>query len=565
MANNRLKIVIIGGVAGGASAAARARRLSENSSITLLEKGPYVSFANCGLPYALGGVIEDREDLLLQTPESLKERFNLDVKIKTQVLSIDREKRNVVARNETTQSLETYPYDKLILSMGAEAIRPPLPGINSKGVFTLQTIPDMDAVKNWIQQHGSRSATIIGGGFIGIETAENLVKLGLKVTLIERTDQVFPPTDRDIANLIHTEMQKHGVSLLLESELKTIEELTGNKLRITFLANNRTDYLDSDLVIMAIGVRPRSSIAKESGLILGKFGGIQVDEFMRTSDPSIYAVGDVVEATQPQFSQPTYIPLAGPANRQGRIAADHIFGKTHAYRGTWGASVCQVFDLTVATTGLSTKGLKKLDKPYEWITIHPNDHAGYYPGATPMTLKLVFDPTSGKILGSQIVGQGGVDKRIDVLSVALQSNMTVFDLEHLELAYAPPYGSAKDPVNMAGFVASNVIRKDTQVIHVQDLESALQKDTQLVDVRSSKEHQAGHIPSSMNLPIDSLRSEVERLDPKRPIIVYCQVGFRGYLAYRILSQLGFKVMNLDGGFKSWKASPSAEQKLKYCS
>ncbi len=552
------KILIIGGVAAGASAAARARRLSEKTSITLLEKGPYVSFANCGLPYALGGIIEDREDLILQTPESLHARLNLDVRTNTQAISIDRVKKQVVARNEVTQEIEVHFYDKLILSMGAEAIRPPLPGIDSIGVFTLQTIPDMDAIKNWIHQHHCKSVIIIGGGFIGIETAENLVKLGLKVTLVERGDQVFPPVDRDTADLIHSEITKHGVTLLLETELKSIQEINENKLGISIHSQNKTVELVADLVILAIGVRPRSSIAQDAGLTLGKSRGIQVDEFMKTSDPNIYAVGDVIEVIQPQLGQTAYIPLAGPANRQGRIAADHIFGKSQPYRGTWGTSICQIFDLTVAITGFSVKTLQKLGKPHEWITIHPNDHAGYYPGATPMTLKLLFDPSNdpipGRILGSQIVGKAGVDKRIDILSVALQNQMTVFDLEHLELAYAPPYGSAKDPINMAGFVASNLIRKDTQIIHVQDLKKAQKKGIILIDVRSAEEHKAGFIPGSIHLPIDSLRSQMDQLNPNQPIIVYCQVGIRGYIAYRILSQLGFNVLNLDGGFKSWKAS-----------
>ncbi|MFZ9595409.1 MAG: FAD-dependent oxidoreductase [Bdellovibrionia bacterium] len=547
------RILIIGGVAGGASAAARARRLSEEATITILEKGPYVSFANCGLPYALGGVISERDRLLLQTPESLKARLNLDVKVHTQALSIDRTKKSVLARNELTGEMENYSYDHLILSMGAEAIRPPLPGIGSRGVFTLQTIQDLDGVQEWIKDHGCQSACVIGGGFIGIETAENLVHRGVKVTLIERGDQVFTPVDPDMAELIHHELKQKGITLLTQSELKAIEPTPEHRLKLNIQGKDASFQISSDLLIMAIGVRPRSKIAQEAGLTLGKTGGVQVDSVMRTSDPAIYAVGDLIETLQPQFSEPAYIPLAGPANRQGRIAANHIFGQSSAYRGTWGTSICQVFDLTVATTGLSRKALRRMGKPFEWVSIHPQDHAGYYPGATPMTLQLTFEPGSGRILGGQIVGKNGVDKRIDVLSVAIQAGMSVFDLEHLELAYAPPYGSAKDPINMAGFVASNLLRGDTEILHAQDLAHAMTQGVKLLDVRTTEEHEAGHIPGSVHLPIESLRSSLHQLDPKQPLVVYCQVGFRGYLAYRILKQKGFQVRNLDGGFKTWKS------------
>ncbi len=551
------KIIIIGGVAGGASAAARARRLSEDASITILEKGPYVSFANCGLPYALGGLIEDREELLLQTPESLKERFNLDVLINTEALAIDRTQDTVKARNLITGQELILSYDFLILSPGAEAIRPALPGMNSKNVFTLQTLPDLDKIQTCISETNLKSAAVIGGGFIGIEAAENLVKRGIEVTLIERGDQIFPPADRDTAEFLHQEMKTHGVHLLLNSELKSIESAPGRKSKLTLARGNAEQVIETDLIIMAIGVRPRTQLAQSSGLTIGKTGGIQVDEFMRTSDPKIYAVGDVIETTQPQSGRASYIPLAGPANRQGRIAADHIFGKTPAYRGTIGTAVCQVFDLTVATTGLSVKALQKQGTPFDWVTVHPNHHAGYYPGAEQMTLKLIFNPENSKILGAQIVGKAGVDKRIDVLSMAIQTALTVEDLEHLELAYAPPYGSAKDPVNMAGFVASNVIRGDTRLIHTDQLKQTHPSSIQLIDVRSPQEYERGSIPNSKNIPIDDLRSRLSEIKQEVPVVVYCQVGFRGYLAYRILTQKGFQVTNLNGGYRSWKASPQS--------
>jgi NADPH-dependent 2,4-dienoyl-CoA reductase/sulfur reductase-like enzyme/rhodanese-related sulfurtransferase len=541
-----MKVVIIGGVAGGASTAARARRLSEDASITLIERGPYVSFANCGLPYALGGVIEEEGRLQLQTPASLKARFNIDVLVDTDAVEIDRQARTVRVREANTSRAWTIPYDKLVLATGAEAIRPPMPGIDLPSVFVLQTIPELRAVQNWISENKASSAVIIGGGFIGLEAAENLIKLGMRVTVVERGEQVFAPFDLEMAEVLHREIRAKGVDLRLRTEVKGIRA-DGP----TIVDFGSGESISTDLVILGVGVKPRSALAIAARIETGKFGGVVVNAGMQTSDPDIYAVGDVVEVVQPQLMTPTYVPLAGPANRQGRIAADRIFGRKSAYRGTQGTAVCQIFDLTAGATGLSEKALRRAKRDFSSISIHPADHATYFPGATSITIKLVFDKNDGKVLGAQAVGKKGIDKRIDVFAIAIQAGMTVHDLEEAELAYAPPYGSAKDPVNFSGFVAANVIRGDSECVQAESVQALLDQGAQLIDVRTAREFLNGHIPGAKNIPVDELRARLGEVRPGQRVILYCQVGLRGYIAHRILAQRGFRSANLNGGYASW--------------
>ncbi len=544
------RIVIVGGVAGGASAAARARRLSEDSEITVLERGPYVSFANCGLPYHIGKVIKDRGALLLHTPKSLKERFNLDVRVRTEAVRIDREKKEIQARNLDDGSAYSIPYDSLILSPGAEPFRPPIPGLDLPNVFTLKTIPDMDAIMDFLGKNLVRHATVVGGGFIGIEAAENLRHRGLEVTLVEREPQVMPPMDPEMAALLHQHLRFNGVDLKLGSQV-TAFSVSGGRTAVSFASGSP---LETDLVIFAIGVRPETRLAKEAGLKIGARGGIVVDPSMRTTDPDIFAVGDAVETLDRITGEQTLVPLAGPANRQGRIAAENCLpeaGVSSTYRGTQGTWICKVFDLTCAQTGLSEKSLKKAGKPFRKTYVHPSSHAGYYPNAFPMTIKMIFQPSDGRILGVEIVGSDGVDKRIDVFSTAIAGKMAVSDLVHLELAYAPPFGSAKDPVNMAGMAAENLLNGLHAGILAEELGALDPGSYVLFDVRSAAEYEAGHIPGAVNLPIDALRESLPKIPGDKETIIYCQVGFRGFLAERILRQSGFKARNLIGGYKTW--------------
>lgn len=560
-----LRIVIVGGVAGGASAAARGRRLSEAASITIFEKGPHVSFANCGIPYVLGGVIADKSKLLLQTPESMKARYNLDVRTNTEVTRIDREHKRVHYHSAPASPASlvgvdpdrSLPYDKLILALGAEAVRPPMEGADAPHVYTLQTIPDLQRLNAAMDTGQVHHAVIIGGGFIGLEAAENIRLRGVHTTIVEMTPQVFAPVDEDIAAEVHAELRKQGVELLLSTRVQRIIPPKGDDRGGVELAGG--ERLPADIVLMAVGVRPRTALAHDAGLRIGSSGGIVVNGFMQTNDPDIYAVGDMVESKHTVSHSPVNIALAGPANRQGRLAADHIFGKGAAYRGTIGTSVCQVFDLTVGNTGMTTRELSRLKRPFRWVTVHPPHHAGYYPGGKSMTLKLIFDPDDGRILGAQAVGRAGIDKRIDVLSTAIQARMTVDDLETLELAYAPPYGAAKDPINMAGFVAGDLMRGEVEILHSTELKGALesQPEIQLVDVRNPGEFTAGHLQGATNIPLNGLRGRMEELPKDRPVVVYCQVGFRGYLAARILQQNGYTVQNLDGGYLSAAAAAPA--------
>jgi NADPH-dependent 2,4-dienoyl-CoA reductase/sulfur reductase-like enzyme/peroxiredoxin family protein/rhodanese-related sulfurtransferase/TusA-related sulfurtransferase len=548
----RKRVVIVGGVAGGASAAAKARRVSEGAEIVLLERGNDISFANCGLPYHVGGIIPDRARLLVQSPQAMRQRFAVDVRTRSEVLRINRSQKTVLVHDRAKDRQYEQPYDVLILSPGAEPVRPPIPGADHKRVFTLRSLADMDAIKAVVdtgkdeKSSPTMTAVVVGGGYIGLEMTEVLAHRGLAVSLVELEPQVMGPIDPEMATPLHEHLRQHGVDLCLNSGVTAIQERDG-QLEVR-LSTGR--LIPCGLVILAIGVRPEAKLAAEAGLTIGPRKGIVVDDHMRTSDPDIYAVGDAVEVEDLVGGFPAVIPLAGPANRQGRIAAINALGGDAVYERTQGTAICKVFDLAVGMTGLSEKALKRAGRAYEKVYVHPASHAGYYPGATQMSLKLLFDPQDGKILGAQCVGARGVDKRIDVLAVAIRAGMTVYDLEKLELAYAPPFGSAKDPVNYAGFVAANVLRKEVGVCHVPDVVNP--GPTQLLlDVRTTPEVQQGTIPGSIHIPIDELRGRLGELPKDKEVLAFCQVGLRGYLACRILSQNGVACRNLTGGYKTY--------------
>jgi NADPH-dependent 2,4-dienoyl-CoA reductase/sulfur reductase-like enzyme/rhodanese-related sulfurtransferase len=543
-----MKIVIVGGVAGGASAAARARRLSEEAEIVLVERGPDVSFANCGLPYYIGETISERDRLLVVTPARLKGRFKLDVRVRSSVEAIDRKKKTVHIRDLVSGREYEESYDKLILAPGAAPLRPPIPGIDLPGIFTLRNLQDMDRIKAAVDG-GVQQAVVVGAGFIGLELVENLVRRGVATTVVELQDQVLPPLDREMTTPLAEALRTHGVSLLLGESAEGFERTSQGM--VVRLKSGRS--LPAQLVALGIGVRPENKLAVDAGLEVGPRGGIRVNDHLQTSDPDIYAVGDAIEVKDFVLGSPTQVPLAGPANRQGRIAADHIFGRPSRYRGTQGTAIVGLFGRTAAMTGASEKVLKRSGVPYRMVYVHPTDHAGYYPGAQQMTLKLLFDPESGKVLGAQGVGGAGVDKRIDVLAVAIQAGMTVYDLEEMELAYAPQFGSAKDPINMAGFVAAGLLRGDHPQIDVGSLLSLpAEQRPFLLDVRTPKEFTAGHLPEAVNIPLDDLRARLAELPKDREIAVYCQVGLRGYLATRILNQAGFAARNISGGYQTFK-------------
>ncbi|QDU31311.1 Coenzyme A disulfide reductase [Anatilimnocola aggregata] len=553
-----MKLLIIGGVAGGASAATRARRLSETAEIVMFERGPDVSFANCGLPYHIGGEIKDRNKLLVTTPAKLHERFNLDVRVRSSVLAIDRTQKTVHVRELNTGREYDESYDKLILAPGAAPLRPSLPGIDLPGIHTLRNLPDMDRIKA-IVDAGAKSAIVIGAGFIGLEMVENLIHRGVQTTVVELQDQVLPPLDREMTTPLAEVLaaKAKGVTLLLSESAEGFES-ADEEIVVQLKSGKR---LQAPLVILGIGVKPENQLAIAAGLEVGPRGGIRVNEQLQTSDPDIYAVGDAIEVRDVISDSPTQVPLAGPANRQGRLAADHIFGKQVRYRGTQGTAIVGLFGKTAALTGASEKSLQRSGIPYRMVYIHPAHHAGYYPGAQAMALKLLFTPDDGRILGAQAVGGEGVDKRIDVIAVAIQAKMTVFDLEEVELAYSPQFGSAKDPVNMAGFVAANLLRGDHPQIDVAAYEKLAGDDQPfLLDVRTADEFNAGHIPGATNISIDVLRAHLDELPRGRDIVAYCQVGQRGYLATRILLQAGFRVRNLSGGYKTYLLWHPAEAK-----
>ena len=541
-----MKIVIVGGVAAGMSTAARARRLSEKAEIVVLERSQHVSFANCGLPYHIGGDITDRDQLLLQTPQTLAETLNLDVRTGHEVITINRLDQTITVRNLIPHSEYIEHYDKLVLCPGASPIRPKLPGIEHPRIFTLRNIEDMDVIKEVIDK-GIKQAVVIGGGYIGVEMAENLRHRGLGVSLVELADQIMPPLDQEMARDLQYHLEYHGVQLRLGTAAISFADAEGN----VFVTLQDGTILQADIVLLAVGVRPEVALLQGTGLTLGSHGGIRVNAQMQTSDPNIYAAGDAVEVTDTITGDPALIALAGPANRQGRIVADHIFGRVSSYSSTQGTAIVKVFEMTGGATGASEKTLKHKNIPYQKIYIHPSGHASYYPGTTSMHIKLLFAPADGKILGAQVVGYDGVDKRIDIFATAIHAGMTVYDLEELELAYAPPYGSAKDPVNMAGFVASNYLKGDIDFWYAEDYPAAI-VDGIMIDVRGTTEYQAWHVPDAINIPLGQLRSRSASLPKDKPIFLYCRVGFRSYLAHRILVQSGFnKVKTLAGGSKTF--------------
>ena len=539
------RIIIVGGVAGGATAAARLRRLDENAEIIMLERGEHISFANCGLPYHIGGTIADRRDLLLQTPESFRGRFNVDVRVLTEALSIDRDRKTLTVSKIQTGESYSEPYDKLILATGGSPIKPPVEGIGSERVFTLRDVADADRIKAFIQAHNPRTAAVVGGGFIGIEMAENLKDAGLDVSIVEMADQVIAPLDIDVACEVHHYLRKQGLSLYLNNGMQRITE-QNDGLNVEL----QNGSLQTDMLILAIGVRPESRLAIEAGLEIGGRGGIIVNKHMQTSDPDIYAAGDAVEVTDFVTGQASMVPLAGPANKQGRIAADHICGLASEYAGTQGSAVIKVFGMTVAFTGVNEKTAKGLgldcDKVFLWLP----GHAGYYPGSGFMSMKVLYEKEGGRILGAQIAGFDGVDKRADVLAVAIRAGMNAADLARLELCYAPPYSSAKDPVNMAGYVIENALAGIVNNFHWHDVDG-LPRDgsVTLLDVRFPQEAERGSIEGFVNIPLDSLRERLGELDDSKPVYVHCHSGVRSYAAARILAQNGFEAYNLSGGYR----------------
>lgn len=544
-----MKYLIIGGVAGGASTAARLRREDEESQIIMFERGEYISYANCGLPYYIGNTIEDRDKLLLQTPESFNERFNVEVRVNNEVTSINPEKRTVTVRDLKSGKSYQESYDKLLLSPGAEPLRPPLPGIESQGILTLRNIPDTDRIKSYIEEHKVRRAVVVGAGFIGLEMAENLHKLGIEVSIIEMANQVMAPLDYTMATLVHQHIHQHNVGLLLTEAVESFER--DDKQIILKLKSGKS--VETDLVILSIGVRPDTKLAREAGLKLGAANGIWVNEYMQTSNPDIYAVGDAVEFPHPITGQSYLNYLAGPANKQARIAANNIVkGNKMSYKGAIATSIAKVFDMTVAATGVNAKTLERSKTPYLESITHSGSHAGYYPGAVQMSIKLTFDQ-SGKIFGAQVVGYDGVDKRIDTIAAIIGMGGTIYDLMELEHAYAPPYSSAKDPVNMAGFVAENIIEGKVNTIKWDQLEEQRQREESLIiDVRTTHEYQLQHIEGALNIPVDEIRERLDEIPHDKELLLYCAIGLRGYVAARILMQHGYKrVRNLSGGFKTY--------------
>lgn len=545
-----MKVLIVGGVAGGASAAARLRRMNEDAHIILFEKGEHISFANCGLPYYIGDVIKEKEKLVVQTPEAMQQRFRIDVRVRNEVKRINVEKKEVEVLDIASGKIYTESYDKLILSPGAEPVKPKLQGIESPRIFTLRNIPDTYKVRDFVDERKPQRAIIVGAGFIGLEVAENLHARGVKVTVVELADHVIGPLDPDMAAIVHQHLKDKHVELYLNDGVKNFTDVSDH-IRVELSSGK---LLDADMVIMGIGVKPESRLAKEAGLAVGQTGGILVDAHMRTSNSDIYAVGDAVEVKDFVSGNAALIPLAGPANKQGRIAANHICGIEDGFKGTQGTSIVKIFDLTVALTGNNERQLQKNGMAYEKSYTHSGSHASYYPGAIPLSIKLLFSKENGKILGAQVVGYVGVDKRTDVLATAIRAGMTVYDLEELELSYAPPFSSAKDPVNMAGYTAANILNGHSKIFHWHDVDQIDRSHAVLLDVRTAAEFTLGTIPGAINIPLDALRERMEEIPRDKDVFIFCQVGLRGYLAYRILVQNGYtRISNLSGGYKTYNA------------
>jgi NADPH-dependent 2,4-dienoyl-CoA reductase/sulfur reductase-like enzyme/rhodanese-related sulfurtransferase len=553
------RVVIVGGVAGGAACATRLRRLDEQAEIFVYERGGDVSYANCGLPYYLGDVIQNRQQLLVATPERFRDWYNIEVRARHEVRTIDRVAQTVEVANVLTGTTATVPYDALVLSTGATPIRPPLPGLDFPGVFTVRSLEDMDRIRAWDAERKPARAVVVGGGFVGLEMTENLVRRGLEVTLMERLGQVMPNMDPEMVTPVQQELRRQGVDLRLSTPLSAIERSTDEELIVVGRVGQR---FATDMVVLAMGVRPDVNLARHAGLEIGALGGIRVDEQMRTSDPAIYAVGDAVEIRDYLTGQPTLMPLAGPAARQGRVAADAIAGRLSRFRGSQATAIVGVFDVTLGITGTSESRLRQAGTPYGKIYTHSLHHAGYFPGAEMMALKLLFTPDDGRLLGAQAVGRAGIDKRIDVLSMAIQKGATLGDLEEAELCYAPQYGSAKDPVNIAGFAGANILRGDVEAVFWSDWLVAQQRapaaSPLVVDVRTRAEAAAGAVPGSVNIPLGELRTRLNELPREREIWVHCGVGQRSYYACRVLKQRGFCVKNLAGGMRSYQMQPVVE-------
>ena len=558
-----MKYLIIGGVARGATVAARLRRMDEKAEIILFEKGEYVSYANCGLPYYIGNIIPEREQLFVQTAQGITSRYEIDIRLKSEVLSIDRVAKRVEVKDLSSGEIYSESYDKLVMSPGAEPLKPPVPGINNKCIFTLRNVPDTDRIKEYIKSNSVRSAIVVGGGFIGLEMAENLRHLGIKVDLVEMAPQVMSHLDFSMASIVHLELKAKGVRLHLG---KSVEEFKTSGAYVEAVLKGEKSIF-ADMVIWSIGVKPDSSLAKAAGLELGSTGGIKVNQFLQTSDPNIYALGDAVEVTHLVSGRPALIPLAGPANKMGRIAADNmILGNVSTYTGSIGTGIAKVFDLTVASAGMSGKWLERERIPHIDSYTHSASHAGYYPNALPLSVKISFAPDNGKLLGAQVVGFEGVDKRVEMFASVIRCGGTIYNLMELEHAYAPPFSSAKDPVNMAGFVADNILSKRVNVVTWREIEKIDIKKDLLLDVRTSEENRFASIPGSVNIPVDELRLRLDEIPSDKRIIVYCAVGLRGYLATRILTQNGFrKVFNLSGGYKTYSVATGQPSAFQYFS
>lgn len=543
-----MKTIIIGGVAGGASTAARLRRLDEKAEIILLERGEYISYANCGLPYYIGGVIQEREQLLVQTVAGFKQRFNIDVRVNSEAISIHPDEKKVRVRSTIDGREYEESYDKLVLSTGAEPIKPPIPGIDNPRIMSLRNVPDTDKMKAFITKHQPKRAVVIGGGFIGLEMVENLKEAGVEVCIVERLNQVMAPLDFSMASHVHRELIDKGVGLLLEENVVRFEPID-NGVQVQTESGKK---IDADLVVLSIGVRPETKLAKDAGLTIGKSGGIHTDEYMQTSDKDIYALGDSTEVFNPVINAYQLIPLAGPANKQGRIVANNIAEGNHSvYKGSIGTSIAKVFGLTVAATGASSKLLDRENIQHLTSYTHGNSHAGYYPGSMPLSVKINFTAPDGRLLGAQVVGHEGVDKRIDLFAQIIRTGGTIYDLQEIEHAYAPPYSSAKDPVNMAGFMAENILKKRVKVMMWDEVDR-LGDDTVVIDIRTQEEYEMGHIEGAINVPLDDIRALKDEIPQGKKLLVYCVIGLRGYVAARILMQLGFaEVYNLSGGYKSY--------------
>ncbi|WP_434793153.1 Coenzyme A disulfide reductase [Terrisporobacter petrolearius] len=550
------KIIIVGGVAGGASTAARLRRIDENAQIIMFEKGEYISFANCGLPYYIGGTINEREKLIVQTVEVMSSKFNLDIRNLSEVVKIDKENKKVTVKNHKTGESYEETYDTLVLSPGANPLMPPIPGIKEcNNLFTLRNIPDTDKVKAYVDNNKPKHAVVIGGGFIGLEMAENLHDRGIKLTLVEAGDQVMAPLDMEMVSIIHDHLIDKNVELVLKDGVNSF----ANNGKKVILSSGKE--IDTDMIILSIGVKPETTIAKEAGLKLNERGAIVVDAYMKTSHKDIYALGDAVEIMDFVNKKPAMIPLAWPANRQGRIVANNICGRKEKYKGTLGSSVAKVFDYTVATTGNNEKTLKRLGMNYKVVHIHPGSHAGYYPGSFPIAMKMTFDPKTGKIFGAQGVGMDGVEKRIDVMATAIKAGLTVFDLQDVEPCYAPPYNSAKDPVNMLGYYASNIIEDMVDTVQWHEVDDIVKNGGVIIDVREEFELVTGSMPGSIHIPLGQLRDRLNEIPKDKKLYATCQVGLRGYVACRLLSQHGIKCTNIDGGVKTYQFVKRAEESI----